>query len=365
MKSFIPLLLLILIQTTAGLSGDSFDPDETVVTVNGTPIRQKEVLAEADRRIDIYAAASATKGLIYEESSREDTRAAMRDEVLHALIERRLTGGQLIADGIEITDADVEASFARKTMERGQTPAEAEKEIAGQGKTVRDVKERIRWNILAVERLYAAHAGREKEMTDSEALADYLANREFYRQEHERRVSHILVVATPDHDEKFRREAQARAKAILQRVRSGEDFGEVAKASSEDRLTASRGGDRGWSPRGFVTAPGNDPFGDAAFALKKVGDVSDLVETLDGYEIIKLTGLKEEHQMTFAEAKKTILERARYRRIERFWNAFAARMREAAQITWSPQELARKAEWQRKLAAGANAVAETQGAKTP
>jgi peptidyl-prolyl cis-trans isomerase D len=172
----------------------------------------------------------------------------------------------------------------------------------------------------------------------------YASEIKSFKQEHERRVSRILIEASRDHDEAFRKAAKEKAEALLARIRKGEDFAELAKASSEDRITAAKGGDRGWSPRGFVSAPGNDPFGDVAFAMKKIGDVSEVVETLDGYEIIKLTGLKEEKQKTFEEVKADIIGRRHYLMVGKFWDRFFAGLQAKAEIVWSQAELARKEE---------------------
>lgn len=331
-----------------GLPATPVDPDKVVVTVNGTPILEKEVLAEVDERINIYAAQSLTKGLIYEESSRDLTRAFYRDEVIEVLIGRLLTAEQLKADGTEITEADVDAAFLAKAKEKDQTPEQAAQEIAEQGKSMRAVREKIRWNNLAIRKLYELHDARKRHFSVAQARLVYDADLENYRQEHERRVSRILILATPDHDAEFHKTAKERAEALLQRVKAGEDFAELAGTYSEDILTKKRGGDRGWSPRGHVTAPGNDPFGDAAFALQKVGDVSEVVKTLDGYEIIKLTGLREERQKTFDEVKNQIIAQKDYYYIGEFWDSFAAKLKQNARVEWSPEEIARKEEKERR-----------------
>ena len=329
------------------LSADN-GPENVVVTVNGTPILEKQVLAEADERINIYAARTGAKGLAYEESSRGQTREFMRDEVINALIGRILTGEQLKADGIEITEADIDAFYLAKLKARGQTAAEAEKEIAGQGKSMQGVRDRIRWNNIAVQKLYERHDQRKRSFSEEQARLVYQADPGAYKQEHERRVSRILIIATPDHDAAFHKAARERAGAVLARVRAGEDFAALAREYSEDEFTKKRDGDRGWSPRGFVTAPGNDPFGDAAFALKAVGDTSGIVETLDGYEIIKLTGLREERQKTFDEVKDDIIAQKNYYYIGAFWDDFTAQMKQKARIEFSTEELARKAEKERR-----------------
>lgn len=320
------------------------DPAQVLVTVNGTGISEQQFIIESDRRINVYAAKSAAKGLTYEESSRELTRESMREEVLHALIERALIAQQLKEDHLEITETEINEWLADKYKERGLTAQQAEEEMTAQGKTLESVKERIKWNNIAIQKLYNAHATNRKEMTENEARLAYSTERDSYHQQHERRVSRILVEASRDHDEAFRKAARERAEALLARARNGEDFAGLAKSSSDDALTAARGGDRGWSPRGFVTAPGNDPFGDVAFAMKNIGDISDVVETLDGYEIIKLTGLKEDKQKTFEEARPEILARNHYRLVGKFWNDYFATLKARTVITWSPVELARRQE---------------------
>ncbi len=320
------------------------DLDHVVVTVNGVPVTEREVLAEVDERIGIYAAESLQKGLIYDESSRTATRDFFRDEVLNVLIVRRLAAERLAADGIEITEADVDAAFEEKLRERGQTRAEAEAEIAEQGKTMAGVRTRIRWNNLAVRRLHEKHAPERRRFTEQEARAVYLARPDEFHQQHERRVSRILFVATSEHDAERHARARARAGEVLARLRAGEDFASLARAHCEDAITRARGGDRGWSPRGFVTAPGNDPFGDAAFALEKVGDMTGIVRTLDGYEIILLTGLREERRKSFEEVKDEIIAKREFLHIGEFWDRFAGGMKKNADLRWSPREIARREE---------------------
>jgi peptidyl-prolyl cis-trans isomerase C len=77
-----------------------------------------------------------------------------------------------------------------------------------------------------------------------------------------------------------------KAKALLSQLKQGKDFAELAKASSEDKSSGWKGGDMGFFPKGKMPPE----FDEAAFALEKEGDISDIVKSKYGYHIIKLTG---------------------------------------------------------------------------
>ena len=95
------------------------------------------------------------------------------------------------------------------------------------------------------------------------------------------RVSHILVsVASPD-DEPL---ARSKAQGLLQQLRSGADFAQLARQNSDDPVSAASGGDLGFFGRNKMMPE----FEKAAFALKP-GELSDLVVTPFGYHIIRGT----------------------------------------------------------------------------
>lgn len=82
------------------------------------------------------------------------------------------------------------------------------------------------------------------------------------------------------------------AKAIIERVNDGEDFGAVAKELSLDTSTSVNGGDLSWFSKGQMV----EPFENAAFALK-IGEISQPVQSDYGYHVIQLLG-KEVRELT-------------------------------------------------------------------
>lgn len=87
------------------------------------------------------------------------------------------------------------------------------------------------------------------------------------------KCSHILV------------KKQSEAMAVLERLKKGESFTNLARELSVDRGSGKKGGDLGLFGRGVMVKA----FEDAAFKLNK-GEVSQPVKTEFGYHIIKRAG---------------------------------------------------------------------------
>ncbi len=86
--------------------------------------------------------------------------------------------------------------------------------------------------------------------------------------------------------------AQAKIEGAAGRLRGGEDFRAVARQVSEDPMTAARGGDFGWaSVEG--TGTGLDPAVDRTAAALKAGEASPVVESEEGFYLVRVDGLRE------------------------------------------------------------------------
>lgn len=73
--------------------------------------------------------------------------------------------------------------------------------------------------------------------------------------------------------------------AVLERLKKGESFANLARELSVDRGSGKKGGDLGLFGRGVLVKP----FEDVAFKLNK-GEISQPVKTEFGYHIIKRAG---------------------------------------------------------------------------
>jgi len=102
-------------------------------------------------------------------------------------------------------------------------------------------------------------------------------------------AAHILLMykgsmRAPEDITRTKEEALQEIQKILDKVKAGGDFAELAQHYS-DCPSSSKGGDLNEFGRGVMAKP----FEDAAFKLK-IGEMSDIVETPFGYHIIKRLG---------------------------------------------------------------------------
>lgn len=100
--------------------------------------------------------------------------------------------------------------------------------------------------------------------------------------------------------EEEKAKVKKKAQSVLDRVKNGEDFNELAKEFSEDEGSKEDGGELGEFLEGVMVAE----FENAVFALEK-DQVSDLVETSYGYHIIKLNS-KGETTYSLSEIESTV-----------------------------------------------------------
>lgn len=87
------------------------------------------------------------------------------------------------------------------------------------------------------------------------------------------RASHILV------------KTEEEAKKLREEIANGKSFADVAKEVSLCP-SGQNGGDLGYFGRGMMVKP----FEDAVFAMEKIGEVSEPVQTQFGWHLIQLTG---------------------------------------------------------------------------
>lgn len=99
-------------------------------------------------------------------------------------------------------------------------------------------------------------------------------------------AAHILIKSASTDTDSLQAVAQAQVAEVLQKLKDGVDFGDLAKEYSQDPGSAAEGGNLSWFSFGQMVPE----FNETIFAMKEIGEVSQAVKTQFGYHIIKLLG---------------------------------------------------------------------------
>lgn len=118
--------------------------------------------------------------------------------------------------------------------------------------------------------------------------------------EKEVHARHILIRAAAG-DEKASKAAEEKIKAVVARLKKGEDFATVAKEVTEDPSGKANGGDLGY----FTKEQMVPEFANVAFKLDK-GQISDPVKTQFGWHVIKVEDSRMKQPPKFEEVKPQI-----------------------------------------------------------
>jgi peptidyl-prolyl cis-trans isomerase D len=152
----------------------------------------------------------------------------------------------------------------------------------------------------------SARVASQVQVTPGDLQSYYRDRQDQYRIPEQVNVRHILVktpLPGPDGktDDNAVKAAKAKAEDLLNKIKAGGNFAELAKKNSDDTVSAEKGGDLGWINRGQTVSE----FEKSAFSLKK-GETSGLIQSSYGFHIIQLMDKHDAHLKSLAEVKDEI-----------------------------------------------------------
>jgi peptidyl-prolyl cis-trans isomerase C len=309
-------------------------PNAVVVTVNGSPITEgqldQRMMTELKSRYGPSVARLDPRMV-------DQAKKGMRSQAIDVMVSEKLLDDQIKAAGLKITDKDVEAAI--NTEAAKWTPPSTfegyKKMVMEQGGDFNDIMTSLKVSLSRQKFLESQWAGKA-DVNEAQAKAFYDANQTTFERSEEVRASHILVKinsSDPNADpNRVKAAAKDKAGKLLEKIKAGADFAEVAKANSDDPGSAPKGGDLDFFPRGEM----EKPFEDAAFALEP-NKVSDVVETRFGYHIIKQTGHRPTGVVPFDEIKKELMAQMTDQKRSHFLEGYITSLRDKAKIVYASQ----------------------------
>ena len=300
------------------------------VTVNGVDITEKQIDDLIAPRIE-----QISKDRNWPPQIIKSYKERMRKDALDELIETQLVGAKIKEANIVVTENEIEDHIREIAVSEGLTLEELKILIESHGSTFEKWKEMMQFpKRLAFTKLVEPEIAGKVNITEEDAKAFYTKNESRYKTPEQVRASHILIKPDKSDPNADPDEAEAAAKAkieqLLEKIKAGADFAELARANSACS-SAAKGGDLDFFARGRMVPP----FEKAAFELE-VGQVSDVVKTRFGYHIIKVTDYKEATVTTFEQARDEIINRLTAEKQDEIAINYVKSLVEDANIVYPP-----------------------------
>lgn len=324
MKRLIPLLIVLL---------------AALVSVADTVI--EEIVARINS--DIVTRSELQRGRTQLQNEMKERHGAEADkqiaerekDILRDLIDQQL----LIQKGKDLgITADTEVikrlDDLRKQMKL-ESMEDLEKAAQEQGVSFEDFKQNLR-NQIITQQVIGREVGSKLQISQKEAEQFYQEHKAELEQPEQVRLSEILVSTAPQQSsdgstpaaasEEDIAAAQRKAGELLDSIRKGAAFEEVAKKSS-DGPTAEQGGDLGYFKRGMLAKE----LEDKTFAMKG-GDVSDVIRTRQGFIILKVTEHQQAGVPPLKEVEPRVQEAIYLKKLQPALRAYLTKLREEAYI---------------------------------
>jgi len=270
---------------------------EVIATVNDTKIYREEL----EKAFNFHAQQNKS---ISSKMPDEEVQK-LRGIILKRLIETELLYQKGQELNIKMPEEEI---YARLEQIKKQYPSEQEfiDYLAKIELTQEDLIKELKKNGViseVVKQHMSSSQTTAKSYSDEELKKYYDAHKAQFQQGKKVKASHILIKVEKTVDEKKLQQAKEKITGILEKAKSGEDFGKLAQEYS-DCPSSKKGGDLGFFDRPQMVPE----FSQAAFSLK-VGEISDIVQTKFGYHIIKVTDTKPATERSFKESKEQIKQR--------------------------------------------------------
>ncbi|HXH26240.1 MAG TPA: SurA N-terminal domain-containing protein [Vicinamibacterales bacterium] len=306
-------------------STPAVSPDVWAV-VDGREIRREEVEKAFRRARDLSRPLSDEEAL------------TLKLSLLDELVVNEILLARARELKIEVPDTELDAAYAE--AKKNISDEAFQKELAARSLTAADMREGLRRELLA-RRVLEREVGSKIAVTDQEVTDFFNANRaQFNLPEDAYHLAQIVVTPVRDpqvanrtgDDAATPQAAAAKVSMLMERLKAGAAFAELAMDYSEDPETAPRGGDLGFVP---VSALQQAPPA-LRTAVLQITPGSARVVSQGGAHTIVYVVAKEpagQRELTSPGVRERITEAIRGRKEQLLRTAYLASLRDRADVT--------------------------------
>jgi peptidyl-prolyl cis-trans isomerase SurA len=274
-----------------------------------------------------------------QEEARQDCRKCSPEQLRIVVAEkeknllRDLIDQSLLAQRAKDMGISVETDVVRRLDQIRQqngiaSMEELEKKINESGTTFEDFKNNIR-NQLLTQEVIRREVG-SRIIIDHQEIQKYYDEHKNDFQRPEQVYLREIFVSTEGKSEAGIPDLEKKAKALLERVKKGEDFGELAKRYS-DGTTAKSGGDLGVFERGQLAKD----IETTVFQLNK-GQMTDVTRTKTGFLILRVEQRFEAGLQPIEKVENEITNRLYVQKMEPGLRSYLQKLREESYVVVKP-----------------------------
>ena len=290
---------------------------QTVARVNGAPIDN----AQLDRA---FHAVLAERKLNLTRMRNPAQARDLKRVALERLIQEELFWQQAQKENLVVGEAEVEKAFA-ESMASFRSREAFETQLMRQGTDERGFRDSIH-RLQSADRYAQRVVEQRVRITDADIEAFYRANPSLFAQPERWKVRTMAILApsTQPPDERLR--ARLRLEALRLQLTQGSDFDRLARQHSDDP-TRQWGG--ALDPAPLAELP---EWMRAPLAKLKPGELSPVIETTQGYHLLKLEARLPASRVPLAQARPAIRDQLQKTRGAEALDQATAELRAAAKI---------------------------------
>lgn len=313
MKNILPWVVVVGLAPLGLLHAEVIE--RIVAKVNGEIITKTELDEEVRATLQRLGPAANP-----EEEQRRQTE--VRQRVLDRMIDNRLILQVAEDRGLRVPPRYFE-EWKATLMEESNIADEEEllRQLELQGMSLEDLRKQFEEGVL-IQEIRRMEVDNKISVTEQEIERHYHEHIADYTEPARARLREIVV----RFDETNEAEAESKARRLLQDIRQGADFADVARLHSESS-SRQAGGDLGFFERSELTAP----LSEVAFSLN-VGEVSDVIRLEKAFYIIRVEEKTEERTRPLEEVRKEIADTLFEEKLDEQSKRYLSRLREQAII---------------------------------
>ena len=250
---------------------------------------------------------------------------AARRKILNNLIEEKLTLGKIQELGIDVTPKDVDSTIERIKRNNGFTQEDLIAGLKKRGITYDSYREKIKTQLERM-RLIDFEVKSKIIVREEDITEYYNKHRDEFRVKGKVHLAIIVLKQEGLSNQGGSDSLSRQAEDILARLKSGEDFGELARKFSKGP-GAEDGGDVG-----FFKTSQLDPKLSKIIKDMSPGDVSEPIVRPSGIQIVKMLGNQEERLKPIEEVRDAIYQIFYQEEVNKRYSAWIKELKEKAYI---------------------------------